>query len=226
MAIGDVHGCSVALRTLLRIVQPSERDVLIMLGDLVDRGPDSKGVIEILLKLESQTNLIVIRGNHDDLMLDSIDRGEPRLTWIAAGGLATLESYGGQLTNIPAEHVQSLRRSRDYFETESHIFVHACVDPDRPMTQQDLPTLRWEKLSPDMRRHCSGKQLICGHTSLYRGRPALNDAVICIDTKAYAGQWLTCLDSYSNSVWQANQLGETRGPLPLHEVSDALTGVL
>lgn len=90
LAVGDVHGCSRALLTLLDVVAPSHDDTLIMLGDLVDRGPDSRGAIEVLLSLRGCTNLIVIQGNHEELMLSSLKRGQPRLTWIAAGATATL----------------------------------------------------------------------------------------------------------------------------------------
>lgn len=226
LAIGDVHGCAGALQTLLEFVQPTSSDTLIMLGDLIDRGPDSNQVIETLIQLQARTNLIVIRGNHDDLLLDSLVRGEPRLLWIGAGGLHTLESYGGKLSDIPASHVEFLENTRDYYETDSNIFVHACVDPDCPMTMQEVATLRWEKLTGEQRLHCSGKQIICGHTSQSSGLPAYNDAAICIDTKAYADGWLTCLDATTGMVWQANTQRSTRGPFPLMEFGSSLSDVL
>jgi len=157
-------------------------------------------------------------GNHDEMLLESLERGSARMLWIGAGAMATLDSYGGSLDQIPDEHVQFIRSLADYWQNETHIFVHANVDPDVPMELQQIATLRWSKLTGVEVPHCSGKTVICGHTSLAGGRPAVGNGFVCIDTKAYGGQWLTCLDTKSNLVWQANQLGQSRGPNLLSDV--------
>ncbi|MEQ9408219.1 MAG: metallophosphoesterase family protein [Fuerstiella sp.] len=215
LAIGDIHGCDVALMTLLDGVGLTPEDTVVVLGDLIDRGPNSKGVIDRLMLLSQEVNFIGICGNHDDLLLQSLERGSPRLMWIGSGARATLDSYGGKLSDIPQDHIEFMKSLRDYWQTETHIFVHANVQPDVPLEEQSTVWLRWDKFTGDEVRHCSGKTVICGHTSQSSGRPAVCDGFICIDTKAHGSLWLTCLDVENDIIWQASQAGEFRGPIGL-----------
>ncbi len=218
LAIGDIHGCDKALERLSALVQPAGDYTVVVLGDLIDRGPNSKGVIDQLLQLSRTVNLRGIMGNHDKMLLESLERGSPQMLWIGAGAMATLDSYGGSMDQISDEHIQFIRSLTNYWQNDTHIFVHANVDPDVPMGLQHTATLRWSKLTGDEVPHCSGKTVICGHTSLAGGRPSVGNGFVCIDTNAYGGQWLTCLDVKSNLVWQANQPGESRGPDLLSDV--------
>lgn len=219
LAIGDIHGCDVALTTLLDGIELTSDDTVVVLGDLIDRGPDSMRVIDRLIQLSKTLNLIGICGNHDEMLLHSLERGAAGLLWTGVGAIATLNSYGGDLTGIPNEHIEFLKSLRDYWETETHIFVHGNIEPEIPMAQQSVAWMRWSKLNGDEVRHCSGKTVICGHTSLASGVPALRDGFVCIDTRAYGGLWLTCLDVENELVWQSSQTGELRGPLPLREIA-------
>jgi hypothetical protein len=102
LAIGDIHGCSVALDALLTVVAPAPHDIVITLGDYVDRGPDSKGVLERLLRLDGCTQLVPLIGNHDEMMLEARDgRG---VDWQAGYGEATIASYGGNSDEISRAH--------------------------------------------------------------------------------------------------------------------------
>jgi len=213
LVIGDIHGCLRAFDSLLDAVRPAPADQLILLGDYVDRGPDSRGVIDRVLGLtRSHRNLITLTGNHEDMMLEA--RADPYALrgWCLSGGEATLRSYAPNaatslaIEQVPPEHWQFLERCRDWFETGTHIFVHGYVDPDAIMTEQQPAVLRWRKLR-DARPHRSGKTVICGHTAQRDGRPAHLGFAICIDTFAYGGGWLTCLDASSGRLWQANQQG-------------------
>jgi serine/threonine protein phosphatase 1 len=153
------------------------------------------------------------------MLLHSIEQGAAGLLWIGGGATATLNSYGGHLSSIPNEHIEFLKSLRDYWETETHIFVHGNVEADLPMAQQSVAWMRWNKLNGDEVRHCSGKTVICGHTSLASGVPAVCDGFVCIDTRVYGGLWLTCLDVENELVWQSSQTGELRGPIPLREIA-------
>jgi serine/threonine protein phosphatase 1 len=208
LAIGDIHGCSTALDALLTVVAPAADDIVITLGDYVDRGPDSRGVLERLLSVERRARLIPLIGNHDEMMLEA--RGGRSLDWQEGYGVATIASYGGSLDQIPPTHWAFLERCRDWYETPTHIFVHASVDPHVAMQQQLAYVLHWQSLRADALPHCSGKTLICGHASQKDGRPLNLTHAVCIDTYAYGGGWLTCLDPVSELVWMANQRGETR----------------
>ena len=95
LAIGDIHGCLTALTTLLDFVAPAADDRLIALGDYVDRGPDSRGVLDLLIALHARGRLVALRGNHDEMMLEArAGPTENHSMWLACGGLHTLQSYG------------------------------------------------------------------------------------------------------------------------------------
>src|SRR5262245_4167287 len=131
LAIGDIHGCSRALETLLAAVQLRPDDLLITLGDYVDRGPDSHGVVEQLLALHQTGRLMPLRGNHDEMMLNARNSSDERGYWVACGGRSTLASYlergeAGKLFQVPDRHWEFLEQHcRDWYETDSHFFVHA-----------------------------------------------------------------------------------------------------
>src|SRR5262245_4349915 len=136
LAIGDIHGHADVLRALLRAVGLRPDDRVITLGDYVDRGPDSRGVIEQLLTLRRRGQLVALRGNHDFMMLQARGRHDALEEWLYCGGGTTLASYGdeladGKLDLVPAEHWEFLEEfCVDWYETDTHFFVHASADPD------------------------------------------------------------------------------------------------
>ncbi len=116
-----------------------------------------------------------------------------------------------RLASIPAAHWQFLENDcRSYYETETHFFVHANVYSNYPLADQPDNMLYWEHLDNWSVPHESGKIMICGHTPQRTGIPLNLGHAICIDTHAYAGGWLTCLDVAAGRYWQANEQGETR----------------
>jgi serine/threonine protein phosphatase 1 len=232
LAIGDIHGCLTAFNTLLDAVSPQPDDQIIALGDYVDRGPDSRGVLDRLIDLYSRGRLVPLLGNHDIMMLEA--RLGDDLGWLCFGGKETLQSYGiasdelpprsrrvrdsdeetdwtsELLTKVPKSHWKFLEKDcLPYCETEEHIFVHANLYPNLPLNEQPDSVLYWEKLEQPC-RHESGKTMICGHTRQKSGVPLDLGSSICIDTSVYEGGWLTCLDVLSGRLWQANQQGQTR----------------
>jgi serine/threonine protein phosphatase 1 len=216
LAIGDIHGCLRALDRLLEMIRPQSDDVVILLGDYVDRGPDSRGVIDRLLDLGERCRIVPLRGNHDQMMLDARDApAEMLLDWMMCGARATLDSYAapgklGRLEDVPEAHWQFLEATLPYYETETHFFVHGNVDPELPLDVQPDYVLYWEKLDRDAAPHCSGKVMVCGHTAQRNGQPLDLGHAVCVDTFVYGRGWLTCLDVRSGQLWQANQLGQTR----------------
>jgi serine/threonine protein phosphatase 1 len=220
-AIGDVHGCTTALTTLLDRIAPASQDKLTFLGDLLDRGPDSKGVIDTVLELRKKCSLEVIQGNHEEMLLWArTDRGLFQ-AWLAFGGKETLESYGVTFDSsiipekewskkVPGEHWHFLSAELvDCVEEDRHILVHGAVDPDLSLDKQPWPEMRWARWD-NPRRHCSGKITICGHTHQPNGLPISNGNAICIDTWVYGDGWLTALDLATHRYLQANQSGEIR----------------
>lgn len=215
LAIGDMHGCRTALETLLAEIQPTTDDLIVALGDFVDRGPDSCGVIEVILQLEKRCQLVALLGNHEQMMLEGAEFPEALPGWLMYGGLETLESYkiprdAYTLNKLPAAHRAFLtERCRDAFETPTHVFVHAGFDPKLPLDRQTVEVLRWDKLT-DRGPHPAGKVTICGHTRQLSGEPLDLGHIICIDTWVYGAGWLTCLDVGTRQYWQANEQGEQR----------------
>ena len=218
IAIGDIHGCDVALQVLLSELKLTADDMLVVLGDVVDRGPGTRQVIEQLIQLQQTCRLVFIMGNHEEMMLDVIGGGDWAAGWIQYGGYAALESYGGALDQVPAEHVEFLKSACDYFETDSEIFVHATLDPAVPLSEQTPDCLRWNKLTGLETPHPSGKRVICGHTPVATGLPAVLPGWVCLDTWAYNGLYLTALDVATNELYQAQQSGTFRGGITLAEI--------
>ena len=208
IAIGDIHGCSAALAAILAAIDPRPDDTLIPLGDYIDRGPDSRGVIDQLLALESRCQLVPLLGNHE-LVLLGVAAGEmPMSFWIeACGGAATLASYGGLLENIPAAHWEFFRNCRRYHETEKHIFLHANYDAELPLADQFDDALFWLHLDRIPPPHQSGKKVFVGHTPQRSGRILDAGHIICIDTFCCGDGCLTAYDVDSGQFWQAEKGG-------------------
>lgn len=185
-------------------------DTLVLLGDYVDRGPNTSGVLDRMLDLAGITRLIPLRGNHDIMFLEARTESDLYVyQWLGVGGDATLASYGGSLTNVPPAHWRLLENALPFYETETHIFVHAGAEPETPMPEQHPGILYWEKMR-NPQPHFSGKTVVAGHTSQKNGLPLDFGHTLCLDTFAYGGGWLSCLDVRTGQVYQANQLGETR----------------
>lgn len=215
IAVGDIHGCSLALDALLAVVEPTAADVLVVLGDYVNRGPNTRGVLDRLIELERICQLVPILGNHDEIFLDVLSGASARGWFLGMGGEATLASYGGvrldNLQAIPRQHVAFLRRCRDAFESESHLFFHAQYVPHLAVARQPPRALRWEKLRDVVPPpHVSGKRAIVGHSAQKSGEILDLGHIVCIDTFCYGGGWLTALDVESGQVWQVDHTGRLR----------------
>jgi serine/threonine protein phosphatase 1 len=211
-AIGDVHGSLAALETLVSALCINKDDTLVTLGDYVDRGPDSRGVIEYLLALRGRVNLVPLLGNHEIAMMDSRRDRKMFTQWVALfGGAATLASYAPPaLEAVPRGHWEFFQGCRPYYETDADFFVHAGVAPGLPLDRQPAEMLFWKRFG-NPAPHGSGKRMICGHTIQCGGVPCDLGHAVCLDTAAYDDDgWLTCLDTRANRYWQANNRRELR----------------
>ena len=226
-AVGDVHGCDVALETLLTTLDLHRGDALVQLGDLCDRGPDTARVIDLLIALGEEIDVQVLLGNHDEMFLGALGRPGYRdvgPNWRAFGGTETLASYGGSPADVPAEHVEFLENAAGVVERGADVFVHAKVDFEFPLSEQDPQTLRWDKLTYEEPPPPDGRRVVCGHTAQGDGRPRVWPGWACIDTKVYAPDgWITALEispGGPDRIWQANQRGDARGPFDLAKFED------
>lgn len=210
IAVGDIHGCSVALATMIEAIQPTPLNTLVFLGDFIDRGPDSRGVLKQVVALADQCQFVSLPGNHEEMLLAVLEGKDNLRFWLKFGGKDTLDSYGSGEDVTSAEHIEIIRGCRNYYETVRHIFAHAYYDPDLPLNQQKWDGLRWASLPPDPKPHCSGKVAIVGHTAQKSGEILDLACVKCIDTDCHGGGWLTALEVDSGRVWQTSQAGELR----------------
>lgn len=213
-AIGDIHGCLTALTSLADAVQFQPDDTIVFLGDYIDRGPNSKGVIDWLLEFEKEHNAVFLKGNHEIMMLAARSSQAHLAYWLGFGGAEVLDSYGigddsGWALQIPAQHWDFVDRGLTFYETPGAVFVHAGFNPERALTEQLEHHLYWEKYV-EPTAHPDGRWVICGHTSRKNGEVAHFGHTTCIDTYAYGGQWLTCLNIDERSWIQADLRGRIR----------------
>lgn len=150
IAIGDIHGCADALAALVDAIRPDQEDTVVLLGDHIDRGPNSHGVLDQLIALSGQCRLVPLLGNHEELLLDAVqDVGNLR-RWLTLGGTGTLRSYGWASGGprralaewFPKPHLEFLAGCRDFYETPTHLFVHAGYVPELPLSEQPPLALR------------------------------------------------------------------------------------
>ncbi|NQV71823.1 serine/threonine protein phosphatase [bacterium] len=185
IAIGDIHGCPLTLDALLRELNPTPDDHLVFIGDYVDRGPDSKGVIDRLILLQETHRCTFLRGNHEDLMLNYIDNGEYDL-WAVNGGIATQQSYGafGDGAVFPEEHIEFIRATTLYLDLEDFFFVHAGLKAHLTVAQNvaqgDSQVFLWERGHLQASEYAWEKTVICGHTPI--STPLDTEKLINIDT--------------------------------------------
>ncbi len=210
LAIGDIHGCDTALETLLGQLQIQSDDTVVLLGDIVDRGPGSRQVVERLLELQQACQLHYVMGNHEQMMLEALDLPGKMSNWLRYGGQELLDSYGGSPDQIPDSHLDFIRSAGDYFETSTEVFVHASLEPDIPLDEQSSLWLRWTRFTGHEGPLATGQRVICGHTAQHSGLPARSRGWACIDTCVYGDGWLTCLDVLTDEFYQADEKGRFR----------------
>lgn len=214
-AIGDIHGCSKALRTLIEVIDPQPTDELVFLGDYVDRGPDARDVVDQIIELRERCRVVTLRGNHEIMLMSVALGGLSDVVWLTNGGSATVASYGGCLTRIPRRHLDFFQDLLPYYETEDTIFVHAGYRPERDMHEQDDATIYWNHLpSPLPAQHQSGKQVFVGHTPQPSGRIFDAGHLVCIDTYCFGGGLLTACQVDTREIIQTDRHGhQKRAPL-------------
>ena len=197
--IGDVHGCYQTLKALLDKISPDpQTDVVVFLGDYVNRGPDSKKVISELLRLQRQfRHFMALMGNHEFMLLNYL-AGRDQEFFLMMGGRQTLESYGiddssrsSLLSRLSQDHLRFLNDLPAYWEDEDYIYVHGGLQPGVHLTQQTTEWLLWAREKFIKSDYDFGKRIVFGHTPF--NTPRIEPNKIGIDTGAVYGGRLTCL---------------------------------
>ncbi len=207
LVISDIHGELGLLNQLLEKVQYNNaNDQLILLGDYIDRGPHSKGVIERVIELK-EGGAITLMGNHEDMLLGTIDGIEfEKERYSKNGGLQTVQSYDSTIKEFRLpdteefhEHVKFIRSLDLFYETDDYIFVHAGVVPGKTLVDSSKNDLLWIR-DQFFKAYDGQKTVIFGHTPTGRIHGDKNYApyfgknnIIGIDGGAVFGQQLNCL---------------------------------
>lgn len=213
-AIGDIHGSIKALMTIFEqgVILPNDK--VVFLGDYVDRGPDSKSVIDWLIKNQETYDFDFILGNHEIMMISAQKSPEIFVEWLHFGGDRTLDSYKindyqNWMNKIDKTHWRFIDSCLNYLEIGKFIFVHAGLETHKSIDEQNMYHLFWKKyVEPEV--YDLTKTVICGHTSRKNGEVADFGHTICIDTYAYGGMWLTCLNVETGEFLKANNKGEIK----------------
>lgn len=217
-AIGDVHGAALLLERMLERIAGECRAEgaparLVMMGDYIDRGDSSRDVLEILANLDAWPELapVLLRGNHEDMLLDFLDHGASPSRWLRFGGLQTLLSYGvgglgalgssgdgsageelrAALSEQMAPHLDLLRNLDASFKSGNVFFSHAGADPALPLELQSERTLLWGTPSFLQQPRLDGRWVVHGHYVV--DEPLAADGRIAIDTGAYFSQRLSAV---------------------------------
>ncbi|MGI9470857.1 MAG: metallophosphoesterase family protein [Rubripirellula sp.] len=213
IAIGDIHGCFLALDTLLDEIDPQPDDQIVVLGDFIDQGRETRETIDRLIELKEECRLVYLMGNHEEILLNTLEDPDSLEYWIRCGGASTLNSYrfGGSLNDVPENHLEFIREAKQYYENDDFIFCHAAPDTDVPMEKNTGYALRWQLLEPNgIVPHVSGKTMIMGHTEQANGEVLDLGFVRCIDTACWRYGWLTAMDVGTGQIWQAQRFGTLR----------------
>lgn len=202
LAIGDIHGCLRQLEELLGRVAPTDRDRVVFLGDYVDRGPDSAGVIDCLIEFgRTFPATVFLRGNHEQMFTDYLEGRDPA-AFLLNGGLQTLGSYHDRgLWPIPRGHRDFLADLVDSYQVDDCIFVHAGLRPGVPLADQDPRDLLWIRREFIDSDYDWGKIVIYAHTPLEE--PFLSETRMGLDTGCVYGRRLTCCEVRTRQCWQA-----------------------
>jgi diadenosine tetraphosphatase ApaH/serine/threonine PP2A family protein phosphatase len=196
-AVGDIHG---SLNKLRKLIAGCERHAqgrpmtLVFLGDYIDRGPESSGVVRYVIELQSRLRdqVIALKGNHEAVALGVIDGTTPADHWLALGGAETLRSYGVDSAQaLPGEHVEWLRSLRPGYDDNRRFFVHAGIDPKNPLDAQREHDLLWIREPFLSAKHDYPRLIVHGHTPLASGKPDLRGNRLNLDTGAVFGGPLT-----------------------------------
>ena len=198
LIVGDIHGCLDMLKRLVdKIGWDPGADRLVFIGDYIDRGENSKGVIDFIIELKKDSQFVqCLIGNHEQMFLDYLS-GSDLNSFIANGGLTTLRSYKqaqreAEEPLIPASHLDYFSSLVTMVELDEYYVVHAGFRPGRPVEEQDLFDMVWIRDEFIYSSYDFGKPVIFGHTPLYA--PMVLENKIGIDTGAVYGNRLTCLE--------------------------------
>ncbi|HBX65766.1 MAG: metallophosphoesterase [Balneola sp.] len=188
IAIGDIHGCALSNHALLKKLDSeySDQPTYVFLGDYTDRGPDSKKVVDQLIKFNKDHECVFLKGNHDQMLLNAYEKGDWNL-WLSNGGNTTLKNYDSSPGDfkLPKDHYEFFKNTELYWETESYFFVHGGISPDLTIqenldSEYEREQFIWQRDHVYARTNKWSKTVVFGHTPVKE--PIVEENMLGIDT--------------------------------------------
>ena len=212
-AVGDIHGRRDLFDALIKAIEHDDaksgkaETTVILLGDLVDRGPDSAGVLRLARKWQKHRKVRILAGNHEEMFLRSFEEKDVLRHFLRHGGKETILSYGvdkkeftaaslkevQQLMRkaVPEKHIAFLQGFENMIEAGDYLFVHAGIDPARTLDKQKAKDLRW--IREPFLSHGEAHERVVVHGHTITDAPEDMGNRIGVDTGAYASGCLTAL---------------------------------
>ena len=184
--IGDIHGCYKTFKKLFYdTLKPEKTDEVYLLGDLIDRGPGIKQVVDEVMNLKSKGYKICsVRGNHEELLLESLFSFCDTHAWVSNGAYSTLKSFNiTHPLQLEPEYLRFFRGMKYYYLTEDFVIVHAGLNCKIDNPFEDTFSMLWTRDEYVNRSLIGGRRVICGHTptSQEKVRNSLNQDKIFLD---------------------------------------------
>lgn len=178
IAITDIHGEKTKLDSILSQIETTPDDIFVFMGDYIDRGADSKGVVNRIIELGETNNCVYLMGSHEYALLHASTDSYYEFLFENYGGPATVKSYGS-FENIFKTHGDFFRNLKFYHLTDKYLFVHAGIDPNYPLEEQDEVDLVYIRSKFIYSKHKLPQKIIFGHTEF--DKPYIDNDKICID---------------------------------------------
>ena len=209
-AVGDIHGQIHMLEALVERAPFEEDDEIVFLGDYIDRGRDSKAVVNLLIRFKREyPNAVFLRGNHEDMLLDYLAGGGSYHPGVYQmnGGDATLENYRDECGDVrlPPEHIEFYNSLEWVHVSGGFIFVHAGLKPGVPLDRQDPMDMVWIREEFIYAGYDFGKPVVFGHTPGWKIKNGL-PLYLGIDTSAVMGGRLTCVQLADGEMVDCHQV--------------------
>ena len=215
--IGDIHGCAAELSRLAEGLPLVQGDVVVFLGDYIDRGPNSREVISYLLSLRMEhktIEFVFLKGNHEDMLLSYLGLGGRHgEMFLPNGGIHTLASYEMEpgkfsredtLAALPADHLSFFQTLSNFHLMDSFLCVHAGINPQKPWAEQTDEELLWIRNTFIYRPHTLPQTVLFGHTpqsTVFYDLPYK----VGLDTGLVYGNMLTCLEVDEKVLYQVGR---------------------
>jgi serine/threonine protein phosphatase 1 len=185
-AIPDIHGHNAILRKALNEIENRHSGgTIVFLGDYIDRGPNSKGVLDTLISgpISPDWSWITLAGNHERMPIYGMRSKKEAINWMLCGGYETLESYGEGNSKIPSHHLHFLKSLPEVYQDEHRIYVHAGFDHSTSTSEQSEETLLWSTYPDEFDEPFNARHIVHGH--LQYNEPLLLTNRTCLDTGAF-----------------------------------------